>query len=107
MCSIIKASVVERFNRKSKNMWKQFMHNGSYKWIDILPRLVKKNYNTRKHRTIDLRPVDFTPAIVDRLLINHAVYNCVKIAAPSRYKVGDSVRVSKFKTIFDKGYTPN
>jgi len=51
-----------------------------------------------------MRPVDVTPAVVDRLL---TVYNRVKIAAPAQYKVGDSVRVSKFKTVFDKDYTPN
>ncbi|KYN16160.1 hypothetical protein ALC57_11592, partial [Trachymyrmex cornetzi] len=67
-------------------------------------RLVS-NYNARKHRTISMRPVDVTPGIADRLLVT--VYNRVKIAAPARYKVGDSVRVSKFKTVFDKGYTPN
>jgi len=35
------------------------------------------------------------------------VYNRVKIAGPAKFKVGDSVRVSKYKTIFEKGYTPN
>ncbi|XP_018357364.1 PREDICTED: uncharacterized protein LOC108757448 [Trachymyrmex cornetzi] len=52
-----------------------------------------------------MRPVDVTPVIADRHLT--AVYNRVKIAALARYKVRDSVRVSKFKTVFDKGYTPN
>jgi len=44
-------------------------------------------------------------SIADRLLT--MVYNRVKIATPARYKVSDSVRVSKFKIVFDKGYTPN
>jgi len=61
------------------------------------------NYNA--HRTIDMRSIDVTPAIADRLIT--MVYNRVKIAAPARYKVDDSVRMNKFKTIFDKGYTPN
>ncbi|XP_018370140.1 PREDICTED: uncharacterized protein LOC108765791 [Trachymyrmex cornetzi] len=52
-----------------------------------------------------MRLVDVTPAIADRLLTT--VYNRVKIATPARYKVGDSVRVRKFKTVFDKRYTPN
>ncbi|XP_024891526.1 uncharacterized protein LOC112467234 [Temnothorax curvispinosus] len=52
-----------------------------------------------------MRPIDVTPAIADKLLTT--VYSHVKIAAPARFKVGDSVRVSKFKTIFEKGYTPN
>jgi len=43
--SVMKASVVKRFNRTLKNdMWKMFTLNGNYKWIDLLPRLVS-NYN--------------------------------------------------------------
>ncbi|XP_029670869.1 uncharacterized protein LOC115240051 [Formica exsecta] len=52
-----------------------------------------------------MRPIDVTPAIVDKLL--NTVYSNVKIAASTRFRVGDPVRVSKFKTVFDKGYTPN
>ncbi|XP_024882997.1 uncharacterized protein LOC112461831, partial [Temnothorax curvispinosus] len=72
------ASVVERFNRTLKNnMWKMFTFNGTYKWIDELPRLIAE-YNARKHRTIGMRPVDVTPAIVKRLLTT--VYSAIKIA---------------------------
>ena len=40
--SILKASIVERFNRTLKTwMWKQFSLRGNYKWIDILPELMK------------------------------------------------------------------
>jgi len=52
-----------------------------------------------------MRPVDVTPAVATRLLAT--VYNHIKIAGPAKFKVGDSVRVSKYKTIFEKGYTPN
>jgi len=38
--SVMKASVVEQFNRTLKNdMWKTFTLNGNYKWIDLLPHL--------------------------------------------------------------------
>ena len=103
--SVMKASVVERFNRTLKNnMWKLFTLNGTYRWTDALPRLLAE-YNARKHRTIKMRPCDVTPAIADKLLAT--VYSNIKIAAPARFKLGEFVRVSKFKTIFDKGYTPN
>jgi len=40
--SVLKALVVEQFNRTLKNdMWKMFMLNGSYKWFDLLLRLVE------------------------------------------------------------------
>ncbi|XP_077260501.1 uncharacterized protein LOC143896473 [Temnothorax americanus] len=64
----------------------------------------KEFYNT-DHRTIGLRPVDVTPAIAERLLAT--VYSAITIAGPAKFKAGDSVRVSKYKTIFEKGYTPN
>jgi len=66
------------------------------------------NYNASKYRIIDIRPVDVTPAIADRLLTT--IYNRVKIAAPAQFKVGDLVcaNSSLIKVqVFDKGYMPN
>ncbi|XP_024873813.1 uncharacterized protein LOC112455845 [Temnothorax curvispinosus] len=64
----MKASVVERFNRTLKNdMWKLFTLQGSYRWIDSLPRLLS-NYNRRRHRTIRMRPADVTPTVAEQLL---------------------------------------
>ncbi|XP_011859096.1 PREDICTED: uncharacterized protein LOC105556609 [Vollenhovia emeryi] len=98
------ASVVERFNRTLKNMWKMFTLNGSYVWINELSNLLSR-YNRRIHRTIRMRPVDVTPEAAERLL--STVYSRTKIAAPGRFKIDDAVRVSKVKTIFEKEYTPN
>jgi len=68
MYSVMKVSVVERFNRTLKNdMWKMFTLNGNYKWIDLLSRLVS-NYNARKHLTIGMRSVDVTSAVAERFL---------------------------------------
>ncbi|KAL6416557.1 hypothetical protein ACFW04_013364 [Cataglyphis niger] len=61
-----------------------FTFNGNYKWIDALSQLVGK-YNERKHRTIDMRPIDVIPAITDKLL--NTVCSNVKIAALARFKV--------------------
>jgi len=103
--SVMKTSVIERFNRTLKNdMWKMFTFNCNYKWVDLLPRLVSI-YNARKHRTIGMRPVDVIPAAAERLLA--MVYSAIKIADPAKFKVGDSVRVSKYKTVFEKDYMPN
>jgi len=98
--SVMKASAVEWFNNMLKNnMWKQFTHNVKLQMNRHpiasrikLQRAQASNYWSRRY-----------PRDRDRFLIT--VYNRVKIAA--RYKVGDSVRVNKFKTVFDKGYTPN
>ncbi|KYM98775.1 hypothetical protein ALC62_10503 [Cyphomyrmex costatus] len=85
-------------------MWKVFTLNGTYKWINELSRLLS-DYNGRRHRTIEMRPIDVTPTVANRLL--STVYSHVKIAPPMKFKTGDPVRVSKFKTIFEIGYTPN
>ncbi|XP_011052608.1 PREDICTED: uncharacterized protein LOC105145010 [Acromyrmex echinatior] len=46
-----------------------------------------------------------TANAIARLL--DTVYSAIKIAGPAKFKVGDSVRVSKYKTIFEKSYMPN
>jgi len=46
--------------------------------------------------SIGMRPVDVTPAVAERFL--STVYSTIKIAGPAKYKVGNSVRVSKYKT---------
>ena len=103
--SILKASVVERFNRTLKNnMWKLFTLHGNYKWLKHLSNLLLE-YNSRKHRTIGIAPIQVTRAQEADLLRN--VYNRIKIAAPAKFKIGDHVRISKYKHLFQKGYTPN
>ncbi|RLU18820.1 hypothetical protein DMN91_009177 [Ooceraea biroi] len=52
-----------------------------------------------------MRPVDVTPVKAAQLL--STVYKRVKIPAPAKLHAGDEVRVSKYKTVFAKGYTPN
>ncbi|XP_070515383.1 uncharacterized protein [Cardiocondyla obscurior] len=81
-----------------------FTLNGNDKWFDALPHLIDE-YNRRKHRTISMRPVDVTSDIAKKLL--DPAYSAIKIVAPAKFRVGDKVRVSKFKMIFEKGYTPN
>lgn len=103
--SVMKASIVERWNRTLKNnMWKLFTLNGSYKWIKILPKLVN-DYNKSRHSTIKMKPSDVSRDNEQKFL--NSVYNRIKIAVPGKYNVGDFIRVSKYKNLFAKGYTPN
>lgn len=103
--SVLKASIVERFNRTLKSMmWKEFSANGSYNWIDIIKTLIK-SYNNKVHRTIKMRPSDVTRKNSQELL--KTAYNHLKVLAPSKFSVGDLVRISKYKHVFEKGYTPN
>ncbi|XP_068087025.1 uncharacterized protein [Anabrus simplex] len=102
--SNLKASVVERFNRTLKTiMWREFTARGSYRWLDILQNIVDR-YNNTVHRTTEMKPRD----VRDNRLLK-TVYSRVKIADRKRhrFKTDDFVRISKHKSLFDKGYTPN
>lgn len=102
-----KASIVERVNRTLKNlMWKEFSFQGSYKWRGKLLRDLVYKYNTTKHRTINMKPIDVTKRNEKEILKER--YNFIKtVDKISKYQVGDDVRISKYRTQFTKGYTPN
>ena len=103
--SIMKASIIERFNRTLKGMmWKEFSSNGSYHWLNIYKDLINK-YNRKVHRTIKMSPVKVNSKNEKMLL--ETVYNNLKIYKISKFNVGDYVRISKYKHVFEKGYTPN
>jgi Integrase core domain len=105
--STLKASVVERVNRTLKSkMWKQFSLQGSYKWLNMLPKIIQ-DYNNTKHSTIGMKPIDVTQKNAPTLL--KTVYSHLKTIdpKPKKFKVGDAVRISKFREAFTKGYTPN
>ena len=76
---------------------------GSYKWVDILPNLVK-DYNGRVHRTIGIKPQDLTSKDEARIL-KKLSFKLKKLKA--KFKKGDKVRISKAKHVFEKRYTPN
>ena len=104
-----KASIIERFNRSLKSlMYQSFTELGSYKWVKILPSLLHA-YNYRKHRVIGMKPSEVTVRNQDEVLKNihkNRQHYTAKDKKP-RYTVGDSVRISKYKKVFDKGYLPN
>lgn len=106
--SKMKASIVERFNRTILNkIWKQFSLQGSHKWLNHLQPIIKQ-YNSTVHRTIKKRPIDVNEKNQNDLL--RTVYKrnqSVNADKKNKFKIGDYVRISKYKTIFEKGYTPN
>ena len=95
-----KSVVAERFIRTLKNkLYKHMTATGKNVYYDVLDDVVNK-YNNTKHSTIKMKPID----IGDN---NKRVYIDEHNEKDSRFKVGDRVRISKFKNIFAKGYTPN
>jgi hypothetical protein len=96
-----KASVVERFNRTLKSMmWREFTRRGSYKWIDLIPALLDK-YNSSIHRALSARPKDVTG------MKKVPQPTTARVTTKPKLKVGDKVRVSHVKGVFDKGYLQN
>ena len=94
-----KSVVAERFIRTLKNkLYKHMTATGKNLYCDVLDDVVNK-YNNTKHSTIKMKPIDAKN--------NKRVYIDEHNEKDSRFKVGDRVRISKFKNIFAKGYTPN
>ena len=86
-------------------MWPQFNLRGYFKWIDTLPNLISK-YNETKRRTIGMKPQDVTAEDEEKLMHRFKKQRKIPRRKP-KFKVGDRVRVSKHKLVFEKGYTPN
>ena len=92
--------VAEKFIRTLKNkLYKHMTATGKNVYYDVLDDVVNK-YNNTKHSTIKMKPIDVGNN-------NKRVYIDEHNDKDSRFKVGDRVRISKFKNIFAKGYTPN
>ena len=68
-------------------------------YIDKLDDIVKE-YNNTYHKTIKMKPIN----IKDNTYINFEKE--VNNKDP-KFKVGDYVKISKYKNIFTKGYMPN
>ena len=92
--------VAERFIRTLKTKIYKYMTSISKNvYIDKLDDIVNE-YNNTYHTTIKMKPVD----VKDNTYIDSSKE--VNDKDP-KFKVGDHVRISKYKNIFAKGYTPN
>ena len=101
-----KAAVVERFNRSLKTiMWKWFYKQNTHQWLDVLDSFVK-NYNTTKHRVIGMKPVNVNEENKHIVWITLFGKPTGDIPSPT-FKIGDRVRISRYKSIFTKGYEAN
>ena len=95
-----KSVIAERFIRTLKNKIYKYMTSISKNvYIDKLDYIVKK-YNNTYHTSIKMKPVD----IKDNTYIDFKKE--VNDKNP-KFKVGDHVRISKYKNIFTKGFIPN
>ena len=95
-----KSVVAERFIRTLKSKIYKYMSSISKNvYIDKLDDIVEE-YNNTYHTTIKMKPIDVkdnTYTNADKEINNK----------DPKFKVGDYVRISKYKNIFAKGYMPN
>ena len=68
-------------------------------YFDVLDNIVNKHNNTY-HRVIKIKPTDVKPD-------SYAEYNVDSNEKYPKIQADDHVRISKFKNIFAKRYTPN
>ena len=95
-----KSVVAQRFIKTLKNkIYKHMTAISKNVYFDVLDDIVDE-YNNTYHKTIKMKPVDIGDD-------SFAEYNYESNEKDPKFKVGDHVRISKFKTVFAKGYTPN
>ena len=95
-----KSVIAERFIRTLKNKIYKYMTSISKNVIiDKLGDMVNK-YNNTYHSTIKMKPVDVKS--------NTYIESSKEINNKNpKFKIGDTVRISKYKNIIAKDYTPN
>ena len=92
--------VAEKLIRTLKNKICKHMAAASKNvYFDVLDDIADK-YNNTVHRTIKMKPTDVTSD-------SHAEHNQDSNLTKPKFKVGDHVKISKYKNIFAKGYSPN
>ena len=110
-----KSVVAERFIGTLKNKFFKYMTAFSKNiYFDALDDIANK-YNNTVHKTIKMKPIDITDDFYVESNKNafnkdsmklHSAELCSDKNNP-KFKVGHHVRISKYKNIFAKGYTPN
>ena len=91
-----KSVVAERFMRRLKN--KIFKHMKAILkivYFNVLDDIINK-YNNTVHRTIKMKPIEVTSD-------SYVEYNEDSNKKDPKLKIGDRVRISKYKNIFAKG----
>ena len=101
-----KSVVAERFIRTLKNnIFKHLTVISKNVYFDVLDDIVNK-YNNTVHSEVTDNYYAKDPSIKLRSMELHSVELRSNKKNP-KFKVGDNARISNYKNIFAKGYTPN
>ena len=102
--SAYKAAMVERFNRTLKHkLWRYLTSTNQKRWVDVLQDAVH-SYNHSRHRILKRKPAEVTQNEVAAIREERQES---RPKGNDNVRVGDTVRISKVKSVFEKGYLPN
>jgi len=107
-----KAMIVERVGLTiQQKMYRYFSHKNTNKWIDIIQDICE-NYNNSHHSVIKFTPVEASSEAREST-VYHNLYgknnrlsrqqNYIRNEKPV-YKIGDKVRITRYRTKMDRGY---
>jgi hypothetical protein len=115
----IKASIVERFNRTIKQkLYKYMTYKDTKRYIDVLPDMVH-SYNNTYHRSIKMTPTEASKPENEKRAWQNLYSGRISEkeqegrkegrkkrggVAKFKYQVGDYVRLSEERRVFQKGY---
>lgn len=105
--SHIKAAICERVIRTIKSrLFFHFSLSGTRKWLPVLQEIID-NYNSTEHRTIKMKPKDVKKKHEAQILsyLNRNITQ--PLSLKPKFKIGDLVRISRARSVFDKGYLYN
>ena len=100
----IKCAIVERFNRTLRSrIYRYFYSKDTKRYIDVIDDILE-GYNSSYHRTIKMSPME---ALDDHETARGHIFNGQKKNTRKQkpYKVGDEVRITSAKLMFEKGAT--
>uniref|UniRef100_A0A669DYD4 Integrase catalytic domain-containing protein n=1 Tax=Oreochromis niloticus TaxID=8128 RepID=A0A669DYD4_ORENI len=101
--SEVKSSIVERFNRSFKGrMWKYLTSVNSRRYVHVIPELTQA-YNNAYHRSIHMAPAEVNKDN-EKLVFNTLYKTTPQRKVCFKFNVGDTVRISKLRGVFRKGY---
>ena len=95
-----KLLVVERFIRTLKtNIYKYMTAVNDNVYYDHLDKIVEK-YNNTVNRSIKMKPINVKNS-------DNKTYVVTPNKQSAKFKINDLLRISQFKNVFAKGYSPN
>ena len=100
------AAYIERFNGTIQRLIKSFCtERQTQRYIDHLQDIVK-TYNTRQHRMIGMSPLEAETNPAANEIINNMISRNEKNYKKQipKFNIGDTVRISKTKDKFSRGY---